>query len=129
MKATIVGNLGADAEMKTAGETPLLEFSLADSVGYGDKQTTQWVKCTIWGKRAESKLALYLKKGQQVVVFGEVKLATWENRDGVEKSRLECRVDDLKLVGSRKDSGAARAEAPASSSATGTSFDDDDIPF
>ena len=131
MYAHIVGNLGGDAELKDNNGTPFLNFSIADNVGYGDKAKTQWVRCTIWGKRAESSLKDYLKKGQQVVVRGEVSLNEWTNRDGVAQSSLQCRVEDLRLVGKKQDgaSGNRSAGTPAQSKEEEVSFDDDDIPF
>ncbi len=127
MKGTIVGNLGGDAEVRTtpAGKT-VTNFSVADTVGWGDKKKTQWVRCNLWGDRG-NKLSEYLKKGQQVVVFGEVSLNEYTAKDGTVKHNLECNCDDIRLVGKRNDSGGA---APAAAPAQGeVSFNDDDIPF
>lgn len=142
MKATIIGNLGRDAELKfTASQEAYLNFSVAETVGYGKNAETQWVNCTIWGKRAESKIAEYLLKGQSVVVFGEAKVRTWQDKQGAERWTLECRVDDIKLTGKKEDKGDAPAQRQSSGSqkslldnppAGGTQpipFDDDDIPF
>lgn len=143
MKAIILGNLGRDAELKfTSSQEPYLNFSVAETVGYGKNAETQWVNCTIWGKRAESKIGEYLKKGQSVAIFGEAKVRTWQDKQGAERWTLECRVDDIKLTG-KKDSGEG---APAQQRSSGGGqkslldsmpagqsqpipFDDDDIPF
>jgi len=129
MYAHIVGNLGGDAELKDNNGTPFLNFSIADNVGFGDKAKTQWVRCTIWGKRAESSLKDYLKKGQQVAIRGEVSLNEWQNRDGVTQTSLQCRVDDLRLVGKKQDRPASASAGTPAQSSGGDSFDDDDIPF
>jgi len=64
------GNLGRDAEQKfiPSGDS-VVSFSVAVKSGYGDKATTTWAKCTMWGERGEA-VAQYLTKGQLVGVSG-----------------------------------------------------------
>ncbi|MFZ3193199.1 MAG: single-stranded DNA-binding protein [Moraxellaceae bacterium] len=109
---TIVGRLGKDAERKTAGNTPLLEFSVGENVGFGDKQVTNWWKCALWGKQAEGSLAQYLVKGAQVVVFGEVtqRKYTSANGDGVS---LDIRVQSVQLVGEKQSGSGQTSTQPA----------------
>src|SRR3954451_16434544 len=59
---TFSGRVGADAELRTtqSGEK-VLSFRVANDIGFGDRRTTQWVDCSMWGKRAES-VANYVKK-------------------------------------------------------------------
>lgn len=129
MKATIVGNLGKDSEMRsTNGGTSVVAFSVAETIGFGDKQTTQWVNCSMFGARAE-KLKEYLLKGTKVVVFGDVSVREYQDRNGCMKWSLDCRVDDLKLVGGKKDESAKGNGASPSQEAAGTTFDNDNIPF
>ena len=50
---TFAGRVGRDAELKKLDSgRELLEFSLAVTVGWGDRKDTQWVKATVWGDRA-----------------------------------------------------------------------------
>lgn len=102
---TFTGRLGADGELRTtqSGER-VLGFRVANDVGFGDRRTTQWVECSLWGRRAEA-LAPHLTKGKQVVVSGELTLREFEKRDGTRGSGLSVRVNDLDLVGGR-DGGA-----------------------
>lgn len=127
MKSTIIGNLGKDCEVRvTSNNTTIATFSIADTVGFGDKQKTQWVRCNLFGKRAEGKLVDYLLKGTTVVVFGEVSVNEYVDKSGANRWQLECHVDDIKLVGGKKDS----ASTPAQSTQNSVAFDDsDDIPF
>lgn len=137
MRAVIVGRLGRDAELRhTPGGDPVLGFSVAEDIGTKDNPKTHWVNCSVWGKRAESRLGEFLKKGQQVVVFGTVTLREYTGRDSTTKTALQCSVEDIKLVGSKRDAGDAagpKAEpsdpGPAASEPGEVSFDDDDIPF
>ena len=98
---TFSGNLGGDAEARaTKNGTHVTQFSVAMNSGYGDHKKTSWVRCAMFGKRGES-VAPYLLKGQQVVVSGEAQLNSWVNKDGVEKTSLECNVNDVTLVGNK----------------------------
>lgn len=101
---TFIGNLGRDAEQRfTQGGTAMLSFSLPISSGYGDNVKTSWVRCTAFGKKAESRLVDFLKKGQQISVAGEISLNTYTNKEGIEKSSLELKVDDVALIGNKQD--------------------------
>ena len=89
---TASGNIGRDAEVRNAGGTSVAGFSLAVKSGYGDKAQTVWVDCSLWGKQAESGLVQYLKKGQFVVVTGE--LGTREHEG---KTYVTLRVSNVTL--------------------------------
>lgn len=128
---TASGNIGRDAEVRQAGGTSVAGFSLAMKSGIGDKAQTIWLDCSIWGKQAESGLIQYLKKGQFVVVSGE--LGTREH-DG--KTYITLRVNSVTLGGKSeqaapsKPAQPAQQTAPRPSPAPAASFDeDDDIPF
>ncbi len=98
INATVVGNLGKDAELRNTGATDVLKFSVA-STERRTKDTT-WVSCVLFGRRAQS-LSDYLKKGQKVIVVGSLVNRKWEGRDGSERRTLECTVSEVELVGGR----------------------------
>lgn len=103
---SVTGFLGGDAEKKfTQGGDAVLSFSVGDSVGFGDRKSTNWWRCNAWGKQAEGQLVEYLKKGQQVVVFGEVTLREYTDRDGAKRLSPDIRVNSVQLVGKRDDDG------------------------
>ena len=91
---TVSGNLGKDAVVRKAGDQSVAGFSLAMKSGYGDKAQTIWLDCSLWGKQAESGLVQYLKKGQFVVLSGE--LGTREHEG---KTYLTLRVASVTLGG------------------------------
>lgn len=122
---SFTGNLGGDAEVKQVSGTTLCKFSVAVKSGFGDKATTMWIGCDIWGKQAEGKLPEYLKKGQQVAVSGEL-----SSREHEGKTYLGVRVSSIDLVGSKAEGGSsAPAPKPAARSAPPAADLDDDIPF
>lgn len=136
ISATIIGNLGREAETKSVGGTTVTSFSVASSNKVKGEEITTWVTCNYWGKAGEA-VAQYLQKGKTVACSGG--LTTRTHND---KTYLELRVDNLKLLGGDKSGGGQSnggATRPAKPPATkgGGGFDDggfngggdDDIPF
>jgi len=79
---SFTGTVGRDAEVRTTpnGQT-VLNVTVANNIGFGDRQQTIWVRVTLWGKRAEGQLQNYLKKGQQVFVSGELSQREYQAND------------------------------------------------
>ena len=124
---TVTGGLGRDAELKqTQGGDSILSFSVGSSQGYGDKKSTNWFRCTVWGKRGAS-IAQYLTKGTKVTVQGELAIGEYDG-----KPQFDIRVNEVEWQ---------RNDAPRSDTGNGggghnapnpSGFDndlDDDVPF
>lgn len=127
---TFTGNLGKDAEVRYApnGDT-IASFSVALSHGYGDKKGTAWLRCSLFGKRAES-IAPYLVKGQLVGIVGEFAPREYE-KDGQTRMSLDVRVSNVDLLGKRNEDAPAPAQQRQEAQAQPGGFGDfaDDIPF
>lgn len=124
------GNIGKAAESRLLPNgDPVVSFSVGVKSGYGEKATTTWARCAMFGKRAES-VSSYLTKGQLVGISGEVTLREWNDKEGQKRSSLEVRVNDLTLLGKKDGQQAAqpRQQAPAPQQSAGD-WDDSDIPF
>lgn len=127
-KISATGRLAADSELRfTPNGDPILNFRLASDVGYGDKKTTNWFACSIFGKRGEA-LAPHLLKGQQVTVFGSLTLREWTNKDGTKQISPDIRIDEVEMQGGAKTSGQAKPQGQQEYS-TPDNFVDSDIPF
>lgn len=129
-KAILVGNLGRDSELRyTAGGAAVATFSMATTETWNDKdgkrqERTEWHRCVLWGKQAES-LNEYLVKGKQVYVEGRLQTRKWQDKDGNDKYTTEVRVDRVTLLGSAGGTSRPREEdEPARQP-----VEDDDIPF
>lgn len=129
-KITATGRIVADAEVRyTPGGDAIANFRLASDVGFGDKKTTNWFNCQIWGKRGEA-LAPHLGKGQQVTVFGTLVLREWQNKDGVKQLSPDVRVDEIELQGGKRDESAGSSKPQAKQQySTPDKFVDTDVPF
>lgn len=110
---TSVVRLARDCEVRQTQAGAVLNFTAANDVGFGDKKTTNWLACSIWGKKAESELSRYLLKGVQVLVSGEIKLDEYLANDGTKKPQLRLNVQLIQLVGKKSDNPQAPAPAAA----------------
>ncbi|MBM4207159.1 MAG: single-stranded DNA-binding protein [Gammaproteobacteria bacterium] len=131
---SFTGTVGRDAELRyTPSGMAVLSVSVANNIGFGDKQQTLWIRVALFGKRAEGNLKDYLKKGQQVFVSGELSQNEYKVNDGSMKTSLELNANIIDLIGKRSDTGQAQQTYQAS--ATTQSHDNfadsynDDIPF
>jgi len=100
---SFTGAIGRDAEVRsTPNGQPVLSFTVANNIGFGDRQKTLWVRVTLWGKRAEGSLQNYLKKGQQVFVSGELSQNEYQAQDGTNRTSLELNANIIDLVGPKR---------------------------
>jgi len=109
---TLVGRVGQDGELRTiSNDKTVLNFSVATDIGFGENKSTMWVRCSIWGNRAQA-IAPYILKGTQVTVSGPCKLRSWEN---AEKSGTDLELDarDVALHSVPDREPAAQAAPPA----------------
>lgn len=128
-KITADGRIVADAEVRvTPAGDAICSFRMASDVGFGDKKTTNWFSCTVWGKRGES-LSQYLTKGTPVTVYGTLTLREWTNKEGIKQLSPDIRIDEITMHGSR-DSGAqtaSHAPQPQQRIAQAPQASDDDL--
>lgn len=129
-KITATGRIAADAEVRfTPSGDPVASFRIASDVGFGDKKTTNWFSCQVWGKRGES-LAPHLIKGTPVTVFGALTLREWNDKEGQKRLSPDIRIDEIELQGGKKDSEPSQPQRNAQGAPKASISDmDDDIPF
>ncbi|MDF0606851.1 single-stranded DNA-binding protein [Neisseriaceae bacterium TC5R-5] len=105
------GRLAADAELRyTPSGEAVLSFRVASDIGFGERKTTNWFSCQVWGKRGEA-LKQYLAKGQQVTVYGQLTLREWQDKEGNKRLSPDVRVNELSLQGGKADMGASSASS------------------
>lgn len=128
-----IGNIGQSAELKYLPDsTPVAQFSFALQAGYGDKQVTTWLRCSIFGKRAET-LTPMLLKGTRIGITGELTNRPYTDKQGVEKYSLELRVSDVTLLGAKdakpsEDRPERGVQNPTYEKDSGMDFESD-VPF
>ena len=122
---TLTGNIGKSELRHTPSGKVVFSFSVADNIGYGDNQKTQWVQCSIWGKRAENEnFTSLLTKGAKVTVIGTLEFdPPRDNWQGGLKMPFVNDVVHITASNSKPQSSKPPNQSP--------SFDgfDDDIAF
>ena len=104
----ITGNLVANPTLRnTESGTPVASATIANNEFYNDdegerQQVTTFLDVTVWGKPAEnfSKLA---KKGQEVVLEGQLRRNDWESEDGQKHSKHFVRAENWQFTQYKKD--------------------------
>lgn len=131
------GNLGRDCDTRyTQSGDAVVSFSVGVKAGFGDKATTTWANCSMFGKRGEA-VSAYLKKGTLVGIVGEVNLREYQDKEGQKRYSLDVRVNDLTLLGGKSDRSESAPSQPkpqqrnaqGAPKASISDMDEDQIPF
>lgn len=118
LKLVIIGNLGADAELRNANGAQFLSFRVAHSDRWTDRNSgevhdnTTWVSCTLNGDGGN--LRPYLKQGTKVFVYGDVSTRIYVSpKDGKQYAGIDCRVRQIELCGGNQGTPQYTAEGVA----------------
>ncbi len=132
-KVILIGNLGADPEMRyTAGGTAVATFRVACNDRYKDQNgewqdRTEWVRVVAFARLAEI-CGEYLTKGRQVYIEGRLQTRSWEDNEGQTRYMTEVVAREMKMLGSRDSGGPRRPSAPPPPPEPPDEYEDD-IPF
>ena len=121
---TISGNIGRDSELRTSqGGDDVLSFSVASKQGWGDKASTNWFRCSVWGKRART-LKEYLVKGTKVVAQGEFTIGEYDG-----KPQYDVRVNEVEFMSKASGEQSRGSQGGGGGGFQGGTDLDDDVPF
>ena len=123
-KVILAGNLTRDPELRyTPKGMAICKFGLAINRNWTNeagekKEEATFVDVDAFGKQAEV-IAQYVKKGQQFLVEGRLKLDQWDDKQtGQKRSRLGVVLEGFSFLGSgNRGEGGAPSEAPRPRSA------------
>jgi len=101
----LIGNLGADPEIKTFDKGKMARLSIATNNVYknkaGEKVTdTQWHTVVAWDNLADLAES-YLKKGNEIAVTGRLVNRSWEDKTGEKKYITEVVLNELMMLRSK----------------------------
>lgn len=132
-KVILIGNLGRDPEVRTLESgAKVANFSLATTESYRNREGervehTEWHNLVLWRGLAEI-AEKYLSKGNSIYVEGRIRARSYEDKDKVKKYITEIQVDNLNMLGGRRDNNAPAAEN-GQAEANATEAASDDLPF
>jgi single-strand DNA-binding protein len=117
-KAILIGNLGADPEVRyTQNGTAVANFNLATTETWtkdGNKEEkTEWHRIVAFGRLGEI-CGEYLSKGSKVYIEGRIQTRQWDDRDGNKRYTTEIVAREMKIL-------TPRSGAPGGGSGTGGS--------
>jgi single-strand DNA-binding protein len=132
-KVILIGNLGADPEVKYASSgTTIATFRLATSENRvnrssGEKTTTtEWHRIVAFGKLAEI-CGEYLNKGKQVYIEGRLRTRSWEDKEGNRKFTTEIVATQMQMLGA--PTSASTLEKEISTGQEEPPSSEEDVPF
>jgi len=138
-RVILIGNLGKDPDVITfENGVKKASFSLATSESYKNKEgnrvdQTEWHNIVMWRGLADI-AERFLHKGNQIYIEGKLKTRSYE-QNGIKKYITEIFVDNMTMLGSRRDSsegGQDDSNQPAQSPQSAENdlqAPTDDLPF
>lgn len=153
-KVMLIGNLGADPEVRTTNNgSRVATLSLATSrqwtpQGKEKQEKTEWHRIICWnnkGAQLADVAEKFMKKGDRIYVEGRIEYRTWEDREKQTRYVTEVIAREVILLSSRGGGAEGAAEytrpraaakaTPESKSEALETFpealdgEDDDLPF
>ena len=144
-KVLIIGNLGADPEIKyTQAGSPVANLSVATSERWKDKNTgekkekTEWHRIVVFNEGLVNVVQQYLKKGAQIYVEGQITTRKWKDeQSGQDKYSTEIVIQgynsSLTMLGGGNNGGGIQNDPNPQNNMEDSSQVpndmDDEIPF
>jgi single stranded DNA-binding protein len=121
----LIGNVGRVEELRQAGSTPVLNFTLGQTSPFDKTKTTRWYKVAIFGKQAEA-LSRFLAPGALVYTEGQSDtIETYEDKKtGETRFSERHRANSVQVLSSKNSGDGGGSSAPSTSD-----YDDSDVPF
>lgn len=142
-KVTLIGNLGADPDIRamTSGRNAA-SLSLATSESWKDKTTgerkekTEWHRVVVMNEKLVKLVENYTRKGSKLYVEGSLQTRKWTDKEGQDRYTTEIvlgafngRIVLLDGRGAGEDGGASTQRANQAMAQDAQAPLDDDIPF
>jgi single-strand DNA-binding protein len=112
-KAIIVGNLGADPEIRyTQSGSAVATFNVATTERWKDQEgqaqeSTEWHRIVAWRKLAEI-CGEYLHKGSKVYIEGKIQTRKWQDQNGNDRYTTEIVAREMKMLDRRESGGGSQ---------------------
>lgn len=102
-KVILIGNLGADPELRQTQSGPVCNLRVATTERWtgqdGQKQErTEWHSVAVWGRMAEN-CQRYLAKGRPIYVEGSLRSRTYNDQEGKERRVWDIQAQTIQFLG------------------------------
>lgn len=112
-KVILVGNVGADPEIRTFEDgNKVARINLATTERTFNPKTqerserTDWHRLIIWRGLA-TVVEQYVRKGSQLYIEGKIRNNEWTDANGQKRYGVEIYVDVMNMLGGRRDGASA----------------------
>lgn len=133
-KVTLIGNLGADPEVRQSSSgmsIANLRVATNERIKKGDEwqDHTEWHRVVCFGRTAEN-VGKYLSKGRSIYVEGKLRTNKWQDKEGKDRYTTEIIADNIKFLGGGEHGGGGGgSRVPAHPGNGGGNEPDDIMPF
>ena len=111
-KVILIGNLGSDPELRSAGEHKVCDLSIATKRRGSGENNTDWHTVTCWNKTAEI-VCQYLNKGAKVYIEGSIQYQSYE-KDGIKRKTTKIIASQVQFLDSKKSSSSSSSSSESS---------------
>lgn len=106
-----IGNITRNLELKyTTTNKAILETNIAIKRGFTDE--TDFINIQVWGKQAEN-LAKYCGKGSKIAIDGELRIDSFDGRDGKKVYKTYILVGSVEFLDTKKKENKAEEKQEA----------------
>ena len=135
-KVILVGNLGADPEVRTFGNGgKVAKLRLATSESWKDRQSgerrekTEWHTVEVFGEGLVGVIERYVNKGSKLYIEGQLTTEKWQDRDGNDRYTTKVKVagpnSNLTMLDSRSGGGGGGGNYGGGSRNVGNDYNQD----
>lgn len=111
----ITGNICHDLEIKTSGETKILNFTVAVRRRFKDKEgnyPSDFIRCVAFNNTANF-INTYFKKGSSILVEGNLQSNSYETESGEKRTSYNVVVENVDFFGRRNEQTSQDAPNPS----------------
>lgn len=134
-KVILIGNMTADPELKqTQGGLSVSTFSIAVNRRFKTEgqQECDFINIVTWRQQAEF-VCKYFKKGQPILVCGQLQTRTWTDNQGNKRYATEVVADEVSFVGNSSSNTDSKPYVPSAYTSNNQNFEeipnDGSLPF
>ena len=134
-RVILVGNMTSDPELKqTQGGLSVSSFSIAVNRRFAKdgEQACDFINIVTWKQQAEF-VCKYFKKGQAILVCGQLQTRTWTDNQGQKRYATEVVADEVTFAGNTSSNTEAKPYVPNAYTSNNQNFEeittDGTLPF
>lgn len=131
-KVVLLGRITRDPELRQAGETNVVNFSVAVDRRFKKDggQEADFPSCVAFGKTAEF-IEKYFFKGMKIALEGRLQTGSYTNKDGNKVYTTDVVVEAVEFAESKraKEQGQGQEQAEVEGEFLNVPFNEEDLPF